>query len=65
MLELSDVNTTVIIILQEINTLELNGKSSQQRNRNYEENHIEILQQKVYHLILKIKTTTWTKEKWK
>ena len=54
MLELSDVNTTVIIILQEINTLELNGKSSQQRNRNYEENHIEIIQQKVYHLILKI-----------
>lgn len=61
MLELSDVNAT--IILQEINTLELNGKSSQQRN--YEENHIEILQQKVYHLILKIKTTTWTTEKWK
>lgn len=65
MLELSDVNTTVIIILQEINTLELNGKSSQQRNRNYEENRIEILQQKVCHLILKIKTTTWTTEKWK
>ena len=33
MLELSDVNATIIIILQEINTLELNGKSSQQRNK--------------------------------
>ena len=35
------------------------------RETNYEENHIEILQQKLYHLISKMKTTTWTTEKWK
>lgn len=54
MLELSAVNAAIIIMLHEVNALELNGKIKVlSRETNYKKNHMEILQQKVHHLILK------------